>query len=168
MPVTLRPVWQIVAVIGVGLFLVDVGVRRVRIDLKAIASSVKGLFGRSNSGAGQQLGGLKAARDAAKAKLASRGTGEGEPSPAQLEAQAREAAKIAQQTAKAKFEVAPEQLRPTKGSVILGGADAKVTPTQPKPRPTDGAPSQTTPQQPGEGMSRLLKAKQKARDDMQD
>lgn len=169
MPVSLQPIWQFIAVLGVGLFLVDVGVRRVRIDIPAIYRATLGLFGKGSVKGGQQLTGLRAARDAAKARIASRGSGEGALSPTELEAQAKAAVKAAQEVSKAKFEASPELIRKTQQTtVIVGGADAKVTQQTARPRPVD-PPSQTPqPQQPGEGMSRLLKAKKKARDDMEE
>ncbi|MCX5691673.1 MAG: glutamine amidotransferase, partial [Planctomycetota bacterium] len=167
MPVSLQPIWQFIAVLGVGLFLVDVGVRRVRIDIPAIYRATLGLFGKGSVKTGQQLTGLRAARDAAKAKIASRGSGEGALSPTELEAQAKAAVKSAQEVSKAKFEASPELIRKTQQTtVIVGGADAKVSQQTTKPRPVD-QPSQPQ-QQPGEGMSRLLKAKKKARDDMEE
>ncbi|MBL9001173.1 MAG: VWA domain-containing protein [Phycisphaerae bacterium] len=162
LPVATRPMWLIIAVIGAGLFLLDVGVRRVRIDLPAMFRAAKAAFGRSSSAAGQQMGGLRAAREAAKAQIAKRGAGD--ISAAELESQARAAVKTAQDTAKAKFEASPEALKKAQtGSVILGGADAKPEPVKPKPRPTD-APKAA----PDEGMGRLLKAKKKAREEMEE
>lgn len=169
MPVSLQPIWQFIAVLGVGLFLVDVGVRRVRIDIPAIYRATLGLFGKSSVKTGQQLTGLRAARDAAKAKLANRGSGESALSPTELEAQAKAAVKSAQEVSKAKFEASPELIRKTQQStVIVGGADAKVSPQTTRPRPVDTPSQAPQPQQPGEGMSRLLKAKKKARDDMEE
>lgn len=169
MPVSLQPIWQFIAVLGVGLFLVDVGVRRVRIDIPAIYRATLGLFGKGSVKTGQQLTGLRAARDAAKAKIASRGSGEGALSPTELEAQAKAAVKSAQEVSKAKFEASPELIRKTQQTtVIVGGADAKVSQQTTKPRPVDQPSPTQQPQQPGEGMSRLLKAKKKARDDMEE
>ncbi len=166
MPVSLRPIWQLLAIIGVGLFLVDVGIRRVRIDVAAIVRWTLGLFGRGTQAQAGRLGGLKAARDAAKAKIAAR-AGDTTLTPGQLEAQAKAAVRDAQQTAKAKFEASPEQLGKDRSSgVILGGSDATVKPTAPAPRPVDQPPQRPPPG--GEGMSRLLKAKRKAQDDMKD
>jgi hypothetical protein len=162
MPQSLRPVWQLICVIATAMFLLDVAVRRVRIDIPLILGSIRALFGRGTTKGGAQLANLKAARDAAKASIAKRA--DGSISAADLEAQAKAAAKAAQVTAKAKFE-APPDLPTRTGTTILGGADAKVPVNPPKAAPTD---SKQAPQQPGEGMSRLLKAKQKARDEMTD
>jgi len=170
MPVALDPIWRIIAVLGVGLFLLDVGVRRVRIDIPAIYRSTLALFGRGQSAAGQQLGGLRAAKDAAKAKIDKRAAGAS--TPAELEAQARSAVRHAQETSKAKFEATPEQARRTANApIIMGGADATVSKHGPKARPADGSsagPSTSPVLQPGEGMSRLLDAKKKAQDEMKE
>lgn len=158
MPVATRAIWLWVALTGVALFLMDVGIRRVRIDVVAIASAVaRGFKGREQK-AGEQMGGLRAAREQAKVKMAERGTNL---TPQQLETQAREAVKRATQTAKVKFEASAEQIKKGTAPVALGGADAKPEPIRAKPAPTD-APKQA----PGEGMNRLLKAKQKAREGM--
>ncbi|MBS0198556.1 MAG: VWA domain-containing protein [Planctomycetes bacterium] len=161
MPVALRPMWLIVAVLAAGLFLVDVGVRRVRVDIPAILRWVQSLFGRAGVKGGEQLTGLKAAREQAKAQIARR-VGSEQITPHDLEAQAKAAVRASQEVAKTKFEATPESLkRSVEAPIIMGGADAKPQPTQPKARPTD-APKQA----PGEGMNRLLKAKQKAREEM--
>lgn len=163
LPVATRPMWLIIGVIGAGLFLLDVGVRRVRIDIPAMYRAVLGGFGRTKAVAGEQMSGLKAARAQAKAHIAKRSDGV-TLSPAELEAQARAAFKAANETAKAKFEATPEALKKAQtGGVILGGADATPSPTRITPRPTD---TSGKPVAPGEGMNRLLKAKQKARDEM--
>jgi hypothetical protein len=111
--------------------------------------------------AGQHVGGLKAAREAARAKIAQRAAGTGRTlTPAELEREAKEAAKRAVEAAGRKFEVSPEQVKKSSGPVVMGGADAKVQPMPVKPRPTDAKPPE------GEGMGRLLKAKRKAQEEM--
>lgn len=160
-PVALRPMWLWAVVAAISLFLVDVGVRRVRIDIPAIWRYVRSGFGASRTHAGQHVGGLKAAREAARAKLAERQAAGGRgPTPEELEREARLAVKRAGQVASAKFELTPEQLRKASGPTAMGGADARVQPMPVKPRPTD-APSDAS-----AGMGRLLKAKKKAQEDM--
>ncbi|MCE7974538.1 MAG: VWA domain-containing protein [Leptolyngbya sp. PLA1] len=160
-PVALRPMWLWAVVAAISLFLVDVGVRRVRIDIPAIWRFVRSGFGASRTHAGQHVGGLKAAREAARAKLAERqGAGGKGPTPEELEREARLAAKRAEKVAGAKFELTPEQVRKASAPVAMGGADARVQPLPVKPRPTD-APSDA-----GAGMGRLLKAKKKAQEEM--
>tara|TARA_R110000765_G_scaffold26526_17_gene64786 strand:- start:1415 stop:2068 length:654 start_codon:yes stop_codon:yes gene_type:complete len=41
MPVALTPIWMLMAIVGIGIFLLDVAVRRVRIDPRAIAAFVR-------------------------------------------------------------------------------------------------------------------------------
>jgi uncharacterized membrane protein len=41
MPVALTPIWMVVAIVGIAIFLLDVAVRRVRIDPRAIAAFVR-------------------------------------------------------------------------------------------------------------------------------
>ncbi len=171
MPVASRQIWLYVAMIGIGLFLVDVGVRRVRIDLKAMAQGALALFGKGKvTQGGQQLAGLKAARDKAQAKMTERGAGQGAGMAAEaLTAEAKKAVadaeKRAKETAKVKFEANAEQMRKNVKDVALGGAAATPEILKAKPRPTDEKPG-ANPAAPGEGMSRLLKAKKKAQDGM--
>lgn len=154
MPVSTQPFWLWAAIAALSLFLMDVGVRRVRIDVPAMVRAVRRGFGAAGPAGTQAIGGLKAAREQARAKLAERG---GKMSAAELEAQAREAARQAVKTAGAKFEVSEEQLKAAgKGGVAMGGAKAKVTPTRDLKKPA-GA---------DEGMGRLLKAKKKAQEEM--
>ena len=65
-------------------------------------------------------------------------------------------------TAGRKFEATTEQLKGAGGNIAMGGADAKPQKIEEKARPVD------QPQQPGEGMSRLMQAKKKAREGMED
>ncbi|MFO0832766.1 MAG: VWA domain-containing protein [Phycisphaerales bacterium] len=163
MPVARTSIWLAMAVMGMGLFLVDVAVRRVRIDIPAIASWVRSGFGRGKTVSNQQLGGLRAAREQAREKIAARATSL---SPAELERQAKAAARQAQETSKAKFEATPDMLRDAgKGPVAMGGADAQVRKVEERQRPTDPGGK---PPAPDEGMSRLLKAKKKAQEGMED
>lgn len=169
MPVALDPIWRAVAALGVALFLIDVGVRRVRIDIPAMARATLAVFGKGAAAGGQQLGGLKAARAAAKATIAKRSVQT--LSASELETQAKTAARDATQTARAKFEATPEQMRRTGSApIIMGGADATVRKEGPA-RPAGESQSKVgpaPPPKPGEGMSRLLDAKKKARDGMAD
>ncbi len=154
MPVSTQPFWLWAAIAALTMFLMDVGVRRVRIDIPAMWRSLRRGFGAGGAQAGVAIGGLKAAREQARAKLAERG----KLTPAELEAQAREAARQAVKTASVKFEASAEQLKNAgKSGVAIGGAEARVTPTRVLKK--DGPSSE-------EGMGRLLKAKKKAQDEM--
>jgi hypothetical protein len=162
MPVALRAIWLWAAVLAISLFLMDVGVRRVRIDIPAMWRSLRRGMSRGEERGGAHVGSLRAARAQAQAKIQERGSGAGTLSAAQLEAQAKEAVQRARVTATAKFEASAEQLKKTNVNVALGGAEARVEPTKPvAPKGDAGAV-------PGEGMGRLMKAKQKAREGMED
>jgi len=152
------------AVIALGMFLVDVGVRRVRIDIPAMWAAATGVFGASKSRGSEQLGSLKQARDLAKKKMADRTAAGQAISESQLKAEAKAEVKTAMDAAKRKFEASPDQLKKGATQVALGGADARPQPLRDRPRPVDGPGAA----KPGEdqSMSRLLKAKQKARGDM--
>jgi hypothetical protein len=140
----------------------DVGVRRVRIDPAAIWNVIRRAFGASTATAGN-VGGLRVAREQARAKIQARAASSGQPLAAdQLAKQAKEEVQRATQTASRKFEASSEQLRSAQGPIAMGGADAKPQKIEDKPRPID----QT--QQPGEGMNRLMQAKKKAREGMED
>jgi uncharacterized membrane protein len=165
MPVATRSIWLAAAVLGLGLFLMDVAVRRVRIDIPAMYQALLGGFQKSKTRGGEQLGALRSVRDKARKTITERGTTPAGLTPAEAEAQAKAAAKAATATAKVKFEASPEALKKTATSqVALGGADAVAQPLRDRPRPVD-APKQGSAE---EGMSRLLKAKQKARGEMED
>ncbi len=166
-PVTKTPIWLTLTVLGIGLFVVDVGVRRVRIDPVVIAGFVRRLTGKSKQVGSAQIGGLRAAREQARQRIAERVASKGETLSAEaLARQAKDEAQRLTQTSKAKFEANSEQLREVReggGGVAMGGADAKPRPTVPKAGPTD-APNAGEEQ----GMSRLMQAKKKAREEMDD
>lgn len=153
-PVATRPIWLMTALIAIALFLVDVGVRRVRIDVPALARGAVGLLKRGKKAGVGEVGALRAAREKAREGLRARsgpgvqpqaGAGEMQPAP---------------QTAKAKFEATPEQLRrPT--DVAMGGPEAM--PERPRAFKPD---AQKKPGEPDDGMSALMKAKKRAREEM--
>lgn len=158
MPVSTRAIWLLAAVLGLGMFLMDVGVRRVRIDIPAMWTFAKRSLRKSQSAGGQQMGGLRAAREQAKKKLEERGR-------AVTESQIKAEAQAAVDTAKRKFEASPEQFKKPTTPVALGGKDATVQKTPTQPRPGDAG---TSKQAEGDGMSRLLKAKKKAQEGMEE
>jgi uncharacterized membrane protein len=161
MPVATRSIWLLLAVIGLGLFLMDVGIRRVRVDIPAMYHAALAGFRKSKSKGGEQLGALRSVRDQARKTITERGT----ITPEQAEAQAKAAAKAATATAKVKFEATPDALKKAPTQVALGGADAVAQPLKDRPRPVDAPTKQADA---AEGMNRLLKAKQKARGEMED
>lgn len=69
MPVATTPIWMSLAIASLALFLVDVGVRRVRIDPGAILRWVAGLFGASKARQGAQMDSLQAARAKARERI---------------------------------------------------------------------------------------------------
>lgn len=171
MPVAKTPIWLLVATMGIGLFLMDVGVRRVRIDPARIAGFFRRMVGKSATVGGQQIGSLKAAREQARQKIATRAQSSGQQlTPDQLEAMAKQEAQRAAQTSKVKFEASAEQLKgmgkdPSAG-IALGGADAAPQKIVDKTRPTDTSAPKATQGDVDEGLSRLMKAKKKAREGM--
>jgi hypothetical protein len=153
MPVTTIPAWHVFALTGIGLFLMDVGVRRVRVDLRAMGQALVGAVRRSKAKTGQQMDSLRAARETARQKMAQRASTP--EASADLQA-VREAAKAG---AGVKFEASPEALKRRGEAVTIGpGAD--------KPQPAPGAKPDAVPKE--EGLSRLMKAKRRAQDEMQD
>jgi len=141
MPVATRSIWLWLATIGVGVFVLDVGVRRVRIDLAAMARAVVRAVRRSEqTKAGEQMDALHAAREKARQRMV------------------READAQARQLAQRKFEAAAGA---GDEPVVLSGAPeptGKAAIITDKPRADAGESDE-------EGMSRLLKAKQRAREE---
>ncbi len=155
MPVALTPIWMAFALTGVALFLMDVGVRRVRVDLAAIH---RALFSRSaRVKAGQQIGALKSARETARRAMEQRAK-TGSP------ADGGEVYVPSPQTAKVKFEATPEQLKRASaagpGVAGPGGGDTAG-------KGAGKTESKSTPPPEG-GLSRLKQAKKRAQDDMQE
>ncbi len=164
MPVATRPIWMAAALTAIGLFVLDVGVRRVRIDVPAILRRARAVLQPGRMKAGQQMAGLQAAREKARKKIADR---------AAASERAQEAVATYEQVkaaASAKFEAPKDAPRARSTDAgVMGGADARPDITSKPTGPTGqpgGKPSE--PAAPGEGMSRLLKAKKKARDEMTD
>lgn len=156
MPVATRPVWMAFALAGIALFLMDVAVRRVRIDLPAMARAVAAGFAASRVKAGQQIDALQKAREAARAQMAQRAGGEESGGLTGTIRTPAAAAPPPAATAKVKFEASPDRVRKP-GSVVVEGEGA------PAPKPA-AAPKKEEPKE--EGMSRLMQAKRRAREDM--
>jgi hypothetical protein len=143
MPVATKAIWLVIAVLSIATFLFDVAVRRVRIDPEMIAAAVARLFRSQKQAVPQQIDTLRQARDKARRTI-----------------DARAADKAVSST---KFEASAEQLR--SASLPTETPGAASAPIQIKTeKPTD--PSK--PAEGGDGMSRLLKAKKRAQDDMSD
>jgi hypothetical protein len=155
MPVALSSIWLIVAMIGIGLFLVDVGVRRVRVDVRAFGRFIQKSLNAKQETQAQQIDALRAARAKAQDRLKRPDDGPTEKVRAAMRASEQ------QSTAKARFEVSEEDLKQQNGSVVEGDGKA-----QPAPTKTTQGPSQ--PEEEEQSMSRLLKAKKRTRDEFED
>jgi hypothetical protein len=163
MPVARTPIWLAVTLAALALFLLDVAVRRVRADIAAMKKWIGGLVARRQA-TQAQLGGLKAAREQARERLKLRSEQTGTRlSESELAAEAKREVAQAQATASKKFEASVEDLQQaSKGPVALGGSSAQ--PSRPAPKP---APGQNVPNE-ADGMNRLMAAKRKAREDLND
>ncbi|MFN0131766.1 MAG: glutamine amidotransferase, partial [Phycisphaerales bacterium] len=162
MPVATRPIWILLALAGLTLFLVDVGVRRVRIDVPLIAASVAKLFRAGRERSAQQMDTLRQARDAAKAQMARRADA-AVMRDAQQEAQGaldNAARATTSASAKAKFE-APKDRVGKSGPIAVGGEQKPAAEGAAKP----GAKPEG---KPDESLSRLMKAKKRAQDEMKE
>lgn len=157
MPVDARPIWLIVAMIALGMFLLDVAVRRIRIDPQMIAAAVRRGLGQQVQQAGQQMGSLKEARERAQQAM----TGSAKQAERLMKSKPT-AADVA--TAKQKFEVGEDELKKAKtieGTPTLdGGKTEKKGPVM---------PGQVSPADAGEGgLSRLKKARERAQEKFED
>ncbi|MFI4915879.1 MAG: VWA domain-containing protein [Phycisphaerales bacterium JB060] len=155
MPVALSNIWLLVAMIAIGLFLADVGVRRVRVDVRALGRFVQRSLNTKQQSQSQQIDALRAARAKAQDRLKRPDDGPSQKVRAAMRASEQQA------TAKARFEVSDEDLKGQKGSVVEGDGDGP--PQQPGKTKPDAKPDEEE-----QGMSRLLKAKQRTRDEFQD
>ncbi len=144
-PVALLPVWLAVALSSIGLFLVDVGVRRVRIDLRAIWEGIVGLFkARKAKGAGAQIEALRGAKDKARKQIEGSASTRG----VKFEADAGE------------MKAALKQKGPTIDTGAEGGTSAPVVEKHGPVADAKGGKAEE------QGMSRLMKAKKRAQDEM--
>ncbi|MFG0286082.1 MAG: glutamine amidotransferase [Phycisphaerales bacterium JB039] len=154
-PVSRRPIWLVAALIALGLFLMDVAIRRVRIDVVAIAATFMGALQARTETAGTQIDALRAARQSARERLT-------RSDPQAGAAKLREAMRQAD-TARVKFEASAEDLRrKTSATDILGDEPGAG------PAPTKSEPQKAAQAEEEEGMSRLLKAKRRAQEDYKD
>ncbi len=140
-PISTRPIWMLLALIGVGTFLIDVGVRRVRLDLRAMGAAAVGLFQTKSEKSGAQLASLRAAKSKAQSRI-----------------------KRKESAAGRKFEASDEELKQAakaKRSIAISKADEGAPIEQAKPKKKKPESDEQE-----QGMSRLLKAKKRAHDDM--
>ena len=145
-PVSTTPVWLTVALIAIGLFLTDVGVRRVRIDPAGIGRSILRALGTSTTKAGEQMDTLRPAREQARQRYQQQG---------------EDAKRVAETRAKRKFEADPADASAASGPVVStdrpAGAPLIDKPEPAKPKKSDESEE--------EGMSRLMRAKRRAQED---
>lgn len=136
MPVATRPIWLELAFIGLVLFLMDVAVRRVRIDIPLMGRQLVGALSTSQKAAGEGLGALQEARAKARSgRTAAGSTG-------------RRAVK---------FEASEQELAKGPSSPVTGERPAaKIE----RPRPAEPKDDDAE-----EGISRLMRAKKRARDE---
>ncbi len=156
MPVATRPIWLSVAIAAITLFLMDVAVRRVRIDFMAMAAFMRRGASKSRSAGSQQMGSLRDARERAKEGLAVRSQ------PAKsAEGAGMGTVPNAKAARAVKFEVSEEELTAARKSA----GPITVDPVTPQPMPVKEEKKKPEVSA-EEGMSRLLKAKRRAQDDM--
>jgi uncharacterized membrane protein len=161
MPVSLRSIWLQAALAALGLFLLDVGVRRVRIDPALIASMMRRGAGKSVSAGSQALGSLKEARERSQRGATAAGQA------ASTRAAQASQAKTDKQVAGTKFEVDETELKRSKkieGAAEIG-TDGTIKPVVVR-EVRDSKPDDRTNDE--QGMSRLMKAKKRAQDKIDD
>lgn len=141
MPVTLTPAWLLFAIIGIGIFLLDVAVRRVRIDPAMIAAFVR-------------RGATKESRKSEASTEAMR--------MARTRAQSRTGDDRKQQASR-KFESNPERAKSSE-PIALTGEEEQDKPTIGKLKRVVEKPKD----EPIDSLSALRAAKKRARDDMND
>jgi uncharacterized membrane protein len=146
-PVAARPIWLLVSVLAISLFLADVAVRRVRIDLPAIVKRLR-LSLRPAGSRQTELAGLKSVKDKARAGLEQRSLSRPQDSAA----------------AAVKFEASADELRAASQGPAIDAPDAPA----PQAQPSKPAAPKNSKQDTEEGMSALLKAKRRARGEIDD
>jgi len=141
-PVARQSIYLLCAMLAMGIFLVDVAVRRVRLDLGVLRAIGNKAFGKSKSVEAASVGTLREARARAQAKMA----GEKKQEPRKPEVAAR------------KFEYKEGM---DDSPIEAGGSKpAPLVSKEEKPKDTKGADAED------EGLGRLLKAKKRAKDEM--
>jgi len=146
MPVARTPIWQALAVIGIAVFLLDVAVRRVRIDPSALARLVGRGVAREQARSTDAMSAMRAAREHASSRTSPGAGAQGEP----RRASAR------------KFE--DDGSIPLDDGVVTHspGADPGQA-ARPTPRPPKAA--EIDPDHAADALSALRAAKRRARED---
>ncbi|TVQ33979.1 MAG: hypothetical protein EA376_00920 [Phycisphaeraceae bacterium] len=159
-PMATRSIWLALALAAIGLFLADVAVRRVRVDLRAGVRVVKKALSRQRTASERPIDAMRAARERARGVLDERGAGQAMDLPRQTPA----AQKTKPESAGVKFEASEERLRSGAASPV----DAPPGADRPKPPSDTGAGAGKKDEDEEQGMSRLMRAKRRARDAMRD
>jgi uncharacterized membrane protein len=167
LPVARTPIWLAVTLAALGLFLLDVAVRRVRADFAALKKRVLGAFAKRQA-ANAQLGGLRAAREQARERIKLRSEQTGQRlSEREIAEQAQRDVAQAQQVASKKFEASAEDLQAARErATAMGGTGALPSRQPPKPAAGPGGMPGAKGGAEAGGMDRLMAAKRKARDDL--
>ena len=159
MPVALRPIWLAVALAAMGLFLMDVAVRRVRIDFRAFGRAARAAAARTKAQSEAQVGALRTAREAAGKRVAAAKEAEREQVRAGLSArEAKAEKKRDRKRASVKFEASDEEMRRGAKGVKITDEAQDDTPSKKKADAEDEEA----------GMSRLMRAKKRAQQGMRD
>ncbi|PHQ82638.1 MAG: hypothetical protein COB69_01305 [Phycisphaera sp.] len=145
MPVARQPVFLLCALIAMGFFLLDVAVRRVRLDLGVLRAVGTKAFGKSVTQETESVRNLRQVRAKAQEKMAS-------------SKDRQEKAAAARSKAKRKFEVQPGM--DDAPMDLAGNAAPLVNKSEPKQQTKKPQADKS------EGLSRLLQAKQRAKDEM--
>ena len=143
MPVSRQPVFLLFAMIALGLFLLDVAVRRVRLDLGVLRAIGNKAFGKAPVQQSESVRSLREVRAKAQQKMASK-------------TEQQSSSSAGKDTAKRKFEAAPGA---GDQPIELAGDAPLVNKSEQKAKPSKPEPDK------GEGLSRLLQAKQRAKED---
>lgn len=163
MPIARTPVWLPVALVALSLFVVDVGVRRVRLDLGAMASAFQRFMFRGTAASAKQANALREARKRAQRRLGDQRRADNDESPVApaLRSDAVRSRKFdARAVDAAATEVALGDAAAT--TAPLSGTVAVETRTKTEHAPASSAISKTTADE-EVGLSRLLQAKRRAR-----
>jgi hypothetical protein len=146
-----------------GVWLVDVAVRRVRIDLPAIGRSVAGLFGKAKDQAGDQIDALKAAREKARERMAKQAESGGGRVGQSIGLDGSEHG----EASAAKFEASAEELAYLrKTNRTMEEFTGPGAPIESRGAAGDGPSVEQAKQDAEAGLSRLMRAKKRAQDDI--
>lgn len=164
-PVSTKPIWLLVTVLGIALFLFDVAVRRVRIDFFAVVRGAKKAAARSKEAATTQLDTLQAARTKVQERT---NAGTRPTADADVARPMRAARAPMGDVTKRKFEASEDQLRSASGPVAMRGEASEESEIvrarreEAERRRRDQTKTQGDEE---DSISRLLKAKKRAQED---